>query len=59
MIENDVKGSKMVGIRAFSMLLTLLGIKLKLFWDEGTFRVHFRVHLGYIVRVTSTNERKL
>ena len=36
-----------------------LGIKLKLFWDEGTFRVHFRVHLEYIVRVTSTNERKL
>ena len=35
----------MVGIRVF---LPFIGIKLKLFRDEGTLRVHFEVHLGYI-----------
>ena len=36
----------MVGIRVF---LPFLGIKLKLFRNEGTFRVHFGVHLGFII----------
>ena len=30
------------------MILTLFGVKLKLFPDEGTFRVHLGVNLGYI-----------